>query len=184
MSEPPDHVRLNRGYWDEEAKDYADPGRLAWAKTEPSWGIWGVADSELNVLPDVSGSDVIELGCGTAYFSSWLARRGARVVGLDNSAKQLASAQRYQREFGVDFPLIHGNAEEVPLAHSRRRVDFTGGCEGGSRAAQPRSGISASTRIARPRALRTGRSWRRDLAAPRQPASAERRCAKSPTTGC
>ena len=49
MSEPPDHVRLNRAYWDEEAKDYADPGRLAWAKTEPSWGIWGVADSELNV---------------------------------------------------------------------------------------------------------------------------------------
>jgi SAM-dependent methyltransferase len=116
MNEPPDHVRLNRAYWDEQAKDYADPGRRAWAKNELSWGIWGVPDSELKVLPDVSGSDVIELGCGTAYFSSWLARRGARVVGLDNSARQLASAKRYQREFGVEFPLIHGNAEQVPLA--------------------------------------------------------------------
>jgi SAM-dependent methyltransferase len=116
MSEPTDHVRLNRAYWDEQAKDYADPGRRAWAKTEPNWGIWGVPDSELKALPDVSGSDVIELGCGTAYFSSWLARRGARVVGLDNSARQLASAKRYQREFGVEFPLIHGNAEQAPLA--------------------------------------------------------------------
>ena len=116
MSEPMDHVSANRTYWDEQAKDYAEPGRRAWGRTEPSWGIWGVADSELNVLPDVDGCDVIELGCGTAYFSSWLARRGARVIGIDNSAKQLASARRYQREFGLDFPLIHGNAEHVPLA--------------------------------------------------------------------
>ena len=116
MSQPPDHVRLNRAAWDDKSSEYADSGRRSWAKREPSWGIWSVPDSELMVLPDVRGADVIELGCGTAYFSSWLARRGARVVGIDNSAKQLASARRYQREFGLDFPLIHGNAEEVPLA--------------------------------------------------------------------
>lgn len=73
-------------------------------------------ETELHVLPEVDGLDVIELGCGTAYVSSWLARRGARVVGLDNSAAQLATARRYQAEFGLDFPLIHGNAEHVPLA--------------------------------------------------------------------
>ena len=28
---------------------------------------------------DVAGKDVVELGCGTAYVSAWLARRGARV---------------------------------------------------------------------------------------------------------
>jgi SAM-dependent methyltransferase len=115
MSEPPDYVGLNRALWDAKAADYVDAGRRSWAKTEPSWGIWGVPDSDLKVLPDVSGSEVIELGCGTAYFSSWLARRGARVVGIDNSAEQLESAKRYQREFDLDFPLIHSNAEEVPL---------------------------------------------------------------------
>jgi SAM-dependent methyltransferase len=116
MSEAPDHVRLNRALWDVKSTEYADIGRRSWAEPEPSWGVWGVPDSELKMLPDVDGLDVIELGCGTAYFSSWLARRGARVVGIDNSAKQLASANRFQREFGVDFPLIHGNAEQVPLA--------------------------------------------------------------------
>ena len=92
------------------------PGRSGWARQDPTWGIWGVPESQLNLLPDVRGLDVIELGCGTAYVSSWLARRGARMVGIDNSRAQLATARRYQKEFGLDFPLIHANAEEVPLA--------------------------------------------------------------------
>ena len=67
------------------------------------------------MFPDnLAGKDVIELGCGTAYVSSWLARRGARVVGIDNSEQQLATARRLQREHGFDFPLVHGNAEAVP----------------------------------------------------------------------
>jgi SAM-dependent methyltransferase len=57
---------------------------------------------------------VIELGCGTGYVSAWLARRGARPVGVDNSAEQLATARALQAEFGVEFPLVHGNAEQVP----------------------------------------------------------------------
>jgi SAM-dependent methyltransferase len=69
----------------------------------------------LHVLPYVAGKDVIELGCGTAYWSAWLARRGARVVGLDNSERQLETARRLQREHGLEFPLIHASAEAVPL---------------------------------------------------------------------
>ncbi|MET9022788.1 class I SAM-dependent methyltransferase [Actinopolymorpha sp. NPDC004070] len=60
------------------------------------------------------GKDVIELGCGTGYVSSWVARAGGRPVGIDNSAKQLAAAQAMQEEFGISFPLLHGNAEQVP----------------------------------------------------------------------
>ena len=80
------------------AAEYAGPGERAWARQEPTWGIWRVPESELHVLPeDLAGKDVIELGCGTAYISAWLVRRGARVVGIDNSAAQLATARRLQR---------------------------------------------------------------------------------------
>ena len=73
-------------------------------------------EAELHLLPDdLAGKDAIELGCGTAYVSSWMARRGARVVGVDNSSAQLETAKRLQREHGLSFPLIHGNAERVPL---------------------------------------------------------------------
>jgi ubiquinone/menaquinone biosynthesis C-methylase UbiE len=47
--------------------------------------------------------------------SAWLARRGARPVGVDNSQAQLKTARAFQREFGLEFPLLHGNAEDVPL---------------------------------------------------------------------
>ena len=111
----PEHVQRNRIHWDGLAAAHVDWGRRCWAHHEPTWGIWHVPERDLRALPDVAGTDVIELGCGTAYWSAWLARRGARVVGIDNSAKQLETARAFQREHKLDFPLIHGNAESVPL---------------------------------------------------------------------
>lgn len=111
----PEHVARNRAQWDRDAPNWVEPGRSRWAG-EPCWGVWGIPERELEVLPrELGGRDVIELGCGTGYVSGWLARRGARPVGIDNSEAQLATARRFQEEFGISFPLIHGNAEVVPL---------------------------------------------------------------------
>jgi len=115
MTDLPEHVRRNRAYWDEMADDWVESGRINWQQSEPHWGIWQIPESEVPLLPDVDGLDVIELGCGTGYVSSWLARRGARPVGIDNSPKQLETARAFQIEFGLEFPLILGNAEKVPL---------------------------------------------------------------------
>jgi SAM-dependent methyltransferase len=116
MGELPDHVLRNRAQWDRWAVEYEEPGRRNWASGEPRWGIWGVPETRVGMLPaDLAGLDAIELGCGTGYVSAWLARRGARPVGIDNSEAQLATARRFQREFGLEFPLLHGSAEEVPL---------------------------------------------------------------------
>ena len=120
MTEPeplPDYVLRNRAYWDEvNAPRYAEPGRRAWARNDFTWGIFKVPESDLRALPDdLAGRDVIELGCGTAYLSAWLARRGARVTGIDNSEEQLKTARALQAEHNLEFPLIHGNAESVPL---------------------------------------------------------------------
>src|SRR5215469_13458880 len=114
-----EHILRNRAAWDRYAAEYEAPGRHAWESAEPYWGIWRVPEAQLHVLPNVRGHDVVELGCGTGYVSAWLARRGARPVGLDNSAAQLASARRFQREFGLEFPLIHADAEVAPLASER-----------------------------------------------------------------
>jgi SAM-dependent methyltransferase len=116
MSEPTspaEHVLRNRKHWDRLARDYAGSGRRNWQE-DPSWGIWHIPETEARLLPDVADLDTIELGCGTAYVSSWLARRGARCVGIDNSTEQLRTAQALQQEFGISFPLIHGDAEQVP----------------------------------------------------------------------
>ena len=111
----PEYVARNRAQWDRWAAGYERRGREQWAAAEPSWGVWNVPESQLRMLPDdLDGCDAIELGCGTGYVSAWLARRGARPVGIDNSPAQLETARRLQAEHGVAFELVLGDAENVP----------------------------------------------------------------------
>ena len=148
MSGLPEHAARNRAEWDRWADEYAEPGRRNWA-AEPSWGIWHVPEAELGLLPeDMTGIDAIELGCGTGYVSAWTARRGARPVGIDNSQAQLETATRLQREFGIEFPLIHGNAEEVPRPDAS--FDFAISEYGASIWCDPYRWIPEAARLLRP----------------------------------
>lgn len=110
----PDYLERNRSHWDEYAHEWVEMGRRAWG-SEPTWGEWGVPESDLRLLPDVAGMVTLEVGCGTGYVSAWLARGGAFPVGLDNSARQLASAAMFQDEFDLAYPLVHGVGEQLPF---------------------------------------------------------------------
>lgn len=111
-----DYVRQNVAYWTGRNAEYTDASaERAWAAEEITWGVWQTPESQLNILGDVGGLDIVELGCGTAYFSAWLARRGARVVGVDPTPAQLETARRLQRETGLEFRLIEAPGEDVPL---------------------------------------------------------------------
>ena len=111
-----DYVAENRGIWTESNREYTDAqADRAWRAEEITWGMFGVPESEVGVLGDVAGLDVVDLGCGTGYFSAWLARRGARPVGIDVTPAQLETARRLQQETGIEFPLIEASAEAVPL---------------------------------------------------------------------
>src|SRR5215203_4584444 len=95
----PEHIAGNREAWDIMAADYVKNGEESWATDVVTWGIFSVPEAQLHLLPDdLSGKDTIELGCGTAYVSAWLAKRGAKPVGIDNSPKQLETAKRLQQE--------------------------------------------------------------------------------------
>jgi SAM-dependent methyltransferase len=147
--ELPDHVRRNREYWDAMATDWVEGGRRNWSATEPTWGTWAIPESEVRMLPpDLAGMDAIELGCGTAYVSAWLARRGAKPIGIDNSAGQLATARAFQQEFGVEFPLIHGNAERVPLPDGS--FDFAISEYGAAIWCDPYAWVPEAARLLRP----------------------------------
>jgi SAM-dependent methyltransferase len=152
MTERPDHVGRNRRMWDSWAPDWAEQGRRNWAQQEPSWGQWSVPEAQLRMFPEtVAGLDSIELGCGTGYVSGWLARRGARCIGLDNSAAQLATAARLQAEFRLRFPLIHASAEEVPLGDER--FDLAISEYGASIWCDPYRWIPEAARLLRPGGL-------------------------------
>jgi len=149
MIDAPDHVLRNRALWNVKAQEYTAAGERAWARSTPAWGIWQVPESEVELLPkDLSGKRAIELGCGTAYVSSWLARRGSRAVGIDNSLAQLATARRLQLEHGLYFPLIHGDAERTPFANAT--FDFAISEYGACLWADPQRWVTEAGRLLRP----------------------------------
>jgi SAM-dependent methyltransferase len=145
------HVERNREVWGEYAAEFAAWAPRAWASDELSWGVWRVPEAELRVLPDVAGLDAIELGCGTAYISAWLAKRGARPVGVDITPAQLATARRMQAEFRLDFPLLEASAEDVPLPDES--FDLAISEYGASIWADPDRWIPEAARLLRPGGL-------------------------------
>ena len=116
MSDLPDYVARNRELWTNTNADYTDKkAHAAWTAEDITWGVFGVREEDIGILGVVEGLDVVELGCGTAYFSAWLARRGARPVGVDVTPAQLDTARGVMAETGLDFPLVEASAEDVPL---------------------------------------------------------------------
>ena len=112
----PDYLRANTQAWESRGEEQLRLARRQWAEREPNWGVFSIAESRARILPArLEGRTVLELGCGTAYVSAWLARRGASPVGLDPSAGQLAIAQQMQEETGPRFALVRAAGEQVPL---------------------------------------------------------------------
>jgi SAM-dependent methyltransferase len=146
----PDAAR-NRAAWDAASDEYQERHREFIGQAEPRWGMWQLPESELQILGDVAGKDVLEYGCGAAQWSILLARAGARPVALDNSSRQLEHAKRLMAEAGVDFPLVHASAGEAPLADEAFDIVF---CDHGAMTfADPYATVPEVGRLLRPGGL-------------------------------
>jgi SAM-dependent methyltransferase len=142
-----DSVAANVAQWTATNAEFTDgQAESSWNDPEIHWGVFGIP--EFGVLGDVAGLDVVELGCGTAYFSAKLARRGARVVGVDPTPAQLATARRMQAATGIEFPLVQAPGEAVPLPDSSFDLAFSE--YGASLWADPQKWIAEAARLLRP----------------------------------
>ena len=116
----------NRALWTETNREHTnDTAETNWALDEISWGIWGLDEADLNVLGDVAGLDVVELGCGTAYMSAVFAKQGARPVGVDITPAQLETARRMMAETGIEFPLVEADAGDTGLPEASFDLAFS-----------------------------------------------------------
>lgn len=110
------HVLANREAWDRLADDYRQLTAGLDQPDELVWGYWAHPESELQILGEVAGKDVLDLGCGAGDTAVQLARLGARTVGLDGSARQLEHARQTASDAAVDLTLVQGDAEQLPFA--------------------------------------------------------------------
>jgi SAM-dependent methyltransferase len=137
-------VSTNRAFWDDKSDEYQRRNTAHITHPDTRWGMWQQPESELGVLGDVAGKDVLELGCGGAQFGLTLARRGARVTGLDVSRKQLDHAVAN----GADFPLVLGSADAVPLPDES--FDLVVADHGANRFVDPAGFVPEVARLLRP----------------------------------
>jgi SAM-dependent methyltransferase len=107
-----DHARQNRESWDADAETYQQRHAGAIEHDAPHWGMWQIPEAQLQALGELDGREVLELGCGAGQFGLSLVRQGARVTGIDNSAKQLEFARA---NAGGLMTLVHGSAEALPF---------------------------------------------------------------------
>jgi ubiquinone/menaquinone biosynthesis C-methylase UbiE len=108
-------IAVNRTGWDARSDLYQHEAHRAgmYATGEIEWGPNAFAESEVKALGSVRNKDVLEIGCGAAQFGIALARKGARMTGIDLSRAQLRHARKNVEAAGVTYRLEHGNAEDL-----------------------------------------------------------------------
>jgi SAM-dependent methyltransferase len=115
----PEAVAASRAWWDADADDYqAEHGEFL-GDADFVWCPEGVREADAQLLGDVKGADVLEVGCGSAACARWLAAHGARAVGVDLSAGMLRHARAANARTGLQPHLVQANAEQLPFGAAR-----------------------------------------------------------------
>jgi SAM-dependent methyltransferase len=114
--------RLNRAYWDSLAAVhgadavYDDEALLAGADTLGEPEAAGVREA----VGAVAGLDVLHVQCHIGHDTISLARRGARVTGVDFSPASLAKARDLARRSGQDIAFVEADSTALPVElHNR-----------------------------------------------------------------
>src|SRR4051794_35280406 len=112
---PAETRRANRRWWDGDADRYqAEHGEFL----RPAGFIWcpeRLDEADAQLLGEVRGRDVLEVGCGAAQCSRWLAAQRARPVALDLSAGMLRHARALAAATGIAVPLVQADATRLPF---------------------------------------------------------------------
>lgn len=90
----------SRSWWDGVADEYYREHRAIVGVDVLMWGPEGVYESDLHLLGDVAGADVLEFGAGAGQGSRWCVDQGARAVATDLSGAMLDRGRSLDEEQG------------------------------------------------------------------------------------
>ena len=96
----------SRQAWTRAASNY-----LAHCARKTNWNKLIEIPAMRRMLGDVRGKRTLEVGCGPAHYSIWLAEHGAEAWGFDPVAALLEAAEGSAEAAGVELQLRHGGVE-------------------------------------------------------------------------
>jgi SAM-dependent methyltransferase len=118
-------VRANRRWWDGDADAYHREHGAFLGAADFVWSPENLREADVHLLGEVSGARVLEVGCGAAMCSRWLAGEGAHPVGFDLSGGMLRHARQLADETGVAIPLVQADAQRLPFRTASFDLAFT-----------------------------------------------------------
>lgn len=109
-----DFYATNLRMWDERASFHLETPEYAAFVDRLRRGEDALLPFDDRVLGDLRGLDVLHLQCHVGTDTLSLARRGARVVGVDFSTEALAKARALSSELGIEATFVQGDALDLP----------------------------------------------------------------------
>lgn len=122
---------LQRDYWNGLADEYQRITRID--TSDFHYGPQIPGERQLHLLPSLRpGMRALEIGCGAAQNSLWLARQGLDCTALDISAAQLRHARDLAHAAGLPLHFVEAPLEELAqhvigpfdLVHSSHALEF------------------------------------------------------------
>jgi ubiquinone/menaquinone biosynthesis C-methylase UbiE len=120
-----ENLRASRSWWDADADEYQAEHGTFLGEVDFRWCPEGLREADAGLLGPVAGRRVIEVGCGAAAASRWLATQGAQAVAMDLSAGMLRHAALAADRSGVRVPLVQADAARLPFADESFDIAFT-----------------------------------------------------------
>lgn len=118
-------VRANRRWWDGDADSYHAEHGAFLGVADFVWSPERLREEDAHLLGDIAGKRALEVGCGAAMCSRWLAAQGAKPVAFDLSAGMLRHAIAGAHESGIEVPLVQADAQYLPFRDASFDVVFT-----------------------------------------------------------
>lgn len=103
-------IRINKEGWDRVADQFFEGTR-----EQLKYGPYAPTEEELQLMGDLRGLTVLEIGCGSGHTLEYMANRGAgELWGIDLSGKQIETASQVISGFDIPIRLIESPMEDCP----------------------------------------------------------------------
>lgn len=104
-----------KDWWEENSKGYQKEANIP---VGIHYGPGAPFEDELKFLGNIHGKKILEIGCGGAQCGIAMAKKGAKVIGIDISEEQLKFAKRLAEKNKVKIKFFRGDVKKLPQIRS------------------------------------------------------------------
>ncbi len=140
------HKHRQAGYFDHAVAEEFETVRPHGTPRAYRWLLGQKLDRAVAHLPDLRRATVVDACCGSGMEAEFLARKGARVLAVDISEGAALRARARARRFGLDYLVVVGDVERLPVRVGAADVAFVH--DGLHHLADPMAGVRELARVA------------------------------------